>query len=314
MKDRGIALLGLSIGVTAILMPTPVASAQEAEVATTIGKGIVKALGKDATEFGGEAVARQTAKRLLTEAVESAGSGGGQIAEAQLKRILTSGNESLIFDLKSISGKSLPLLEDVTDKALPSAVGTLARPGVGEGIQTLSSTLLQRAALDGEMRLPGAGLKLVEQYGSEGAQLARTLSEDQANSVLSALRPKAINSLPGAERSSLLKALTSRPDARVFNFEGATGPLLVVAGGIVIWHGIDVTLSPEERVTERPDGTVVREKSSVGVRAVQNLPLAFRELSPAFKWTGITFAVGASVVAGILLLRHQKWKRSNQIR
>lgn len=299
------------IACVVVVVPTRIAHAQEAEVVTTIGKEIVDALGKDAVEFGGDTAARQTANRLVTEATESVGNTGGRIAKAQVERILASGRESLIFDLKSLSGKSLLLLEDVTDEALPSAVGTLARPGVGEAIGSLSSITLQKAALAGETRLPGVGLKLVQHYGVEGTQLATDLTEDQANSVIAALRPNAINSLSSAERSKLLNALSSRADARVFNFQGITGPLVVVASGVVLWHGIDVTLSPDERVTELPDGTVIREKTSVGSRAVEVMPAAVRELSTPLRWTGVTLALGAIMISGILLLmrRRERMKR-----
>jgi hypothetical protein len=302
-------VVSVMTGAAIVLMPIRRASAQEAEIATTIAKEIVQTLGKDATEFGGESMAEQTAKRLLSEAAESGAKGGGRIARVQVKRILASGKEPLIFDLKSISGKSLPLLEDVSDEALPEVVGTLARPGIDKGIQSLGSVALRKAALSGETRLPGAGLKLVQHYGEDGVQLASKLTEDQANSVIAALRPNAVNSLPAAERSRLLNALVSRPDARVFNLEGVTGPLVVVAGGVVVWHGIDVAFSPDERVTERPDGTVVREKTSVGSRAVGMMPAAVRELSTPLKWTGVTFAVGATLCVVLIIWRYQTRQR-----
>jgi len=287
-------------------MPARSLRAQEAELASTLSREIMEALGTDAAEFGGEEAAEQTANRLMVEATESAGKAGGQIAKEQVGRIVASRNEALIFDLKSISGKSLPLLEDVGDDALPATVSTLARPGVDEGIQSLGSPALRRAALEGETRLPGAGLKLVEHYGDEGAQLATKLNEDQANSIIAALRPNAVNSLPPADRSALLNALVSRPGARVFNFVGVTGPLVVVASGIVIWHAIDLTLSPDERVTERPDGTVVRETTGLGSRAVGVLPAVVRQLSTPLSRTGVALAAGASVVAVFVFWRREK--------
>jgi hypothetical protein len=311
MKHRfRTSLVKIAIGVTVILMPVRSARAQEAEVVTTIAREIMEALGNETADFGGEAVAEQTAKRLLTEATEFAGSAGGQIAKTQVERILALGSEPLILDLKSISGKSLPLLVDASDDELPLLLATLARPGIEDGLESLGSTALQKAALAGETRLPGVGLKLVEHYGEEGAQLATTLNEDQANSVIAALRPNAINSLSAGERSQLLNALASRPDARVFNLEGLTGPLVVVASGIVVWHGIDVTLSPDEHVTELPDGTVVREKTSVGSRVTAAVPAAVHELSTPLKWTGISFAVGTSLVIGFIAWRWEKHVRS----
>src|SRR5688500_11458491 len=127
-------LLGVFVAITAVLAPSRVAQAQEAAVVTALAGQTVRALGKDAVEFGGEAAARETVKRLLAEAGESAGSAGGRVAKAQVERILATGREGVILDLKSLSGRSLPLLEDVTDEALPAAVGTLARPGVSKAI------------------------------------------------------------------------------------------------------------------------------------------------------------------------------------
>jgi len=310
MKSQFWAIaLSTGIAIAAVVAPTRTARAQEAEVVTTVGREIVDALGNDAAEFGGDAMARQTAERLMAQATEAAGSAGSKIAKSQLERILASRQEALIFDLKSISGNSLPLLEDISDQGLPSAVATLARPGVEDGIESLGSIALRKAALAGETRLPGAGLKLVEHYGPEGADLATTLTEDQANGAIAALRPNAINALPAAERRGLLSALASRPDARVFNLAGTTGPLVVVAAGVVLWHGIDVALAPDERVTELPDGTVIREKTSVGSMAMQSIPSTARELAGSIKWIGIAGAAGISLVLGVT----SWWRRRSRV-
>lgn len=280
----------------AFLLPLP-AVAQEAAVVNAVGRQMVKTLGKDAVEFGGEAVAKQTARRLLAEAGESAGEAGGRVAARQLERVALSGRGATVFELKALSGKSLLLLDDVADDALPAAVSTLARPGVSAGIEKLATTAIQKAALAGETRLPGAGLKLVSNFGDDGVKLAIRLTEDQANSVIAALRPAAIKAMPAAERSGLIGTLLKNPGARVANFGGVTGPLVVVAGGVVVWHGIDVALAPQERVTEMPDGTVVREKISVGARAVDTVPAALTAASTPLLWTGVTFAACLSLVA-----------------
>jgi hypothetical protein len=66
---------------------------------------------------------------------------------------------------------------------------------------------------------------------------------------------------------------------------------------VVVWHGIDVALAPQERITEMPDGTVVREKISVGARAVDTVPEALTAASTPLLWTGVTFAACLSLVA-----------------
>jgi hypothetical protein len=298
--------LGIFAMTIALAFPVRIARAQEAEVVDTVGKEIVEALGKDAAEFGGDQAAQQTARRLVSEATEAAGKSGGEVAKAQVQRIIARGDEAIIFDLKIMRGDVLPLLEDVSNDALPSAVRTIVRPGVAESLESLSSTTLQKEALAMEMRLPGAGLKLIQHYGEEGAKVASQLSEDQANSLVAALRPNAVNSLPSSERSKLLNALVSRPDARLFNFGEMTGPLVVVASGVVVWHTIDVTLSPDQRVIEQPDGTVIRETTGVGSRLVQSFPQVVKELSNPLKWTGISLVVGVSVVLAVYLWLRQR--------
>lgn len=286
------ALFALVIACMVVFV-TPPARAQTGAAVAAVSKQILKSLGKDAIEFGGEAAAEQVAKRLLAEAIEAGGPAAAKTAEAQIIRILSRGSA---FDLKSLSGRALLLLPDVSDDALGRAVGTLARAGVEQGLQSLGSQGLRRAALAGEIRLPGAGLKLVEHYGDDGAALVTRLTEDQANSVIAALRPNAINSLPPGERTKLLNALASRTDAKVVNFERTTGPLLVVAGGIVVWHGIDVGLAPNQRVIQQPDGTVIRETTSIGSQIAQSVPQAAEEMSHTAKWIGLAAVVGLSVI------------------
>lgn len=287
---------------------TTTAHAQTGEVASAAAKLIMKSVGKDAIEFGGEAAAEQLAKRLLSEAIEVGGPAAARTAETQVARVLARGSA---YDLKALSGRALLLLEHVSDDALPRAVGALARPGVEQGLRALGSDGLRLAALTGEIRLPGAGLKLIEHYGDDGAALVTKLTDDQANSVIAALRPNAINALPSTERAKLLNALASRPDAKVVNFEKTTGPLLVLAGGAVVWHGTNVALAPNERVIEQPDGTVIREKTSVGSQVTQALPQAAADASNAAKWIGIA-AVGGATVVGCLWVRRRSRKHSGR--
>jgi hypothetical protein len=297
---------GIILMIFVIAFPARLVLAQDAELVESLGKEIAEALGKDVEEFGGDEAAEQTARRLMKEATDAVGESGGRVANVQVKRIIARGDEAIIFDLKNVRGNSLPLLEDVSDEALPSAVETISRAGVAEGLESLGSMTLKKAALTAEMRLPGAGLKLIQHYGEEGAKVAGELTEDQANSLVAELRPDAVKRLPSAERAKLLNALSSRPDARVFNYKVSTGPLVVVAGGIVVWHAIDVTLSPDERVTEQPDGTVVRERTGVGSRLVQSFPQVATALSNPLKWAAITLATGVTLVSAFFIWLREK--------
>lgn len=151
--------------------------------------------------------------------------------------------------------------------------------------------------------------------------MAGRLTEDQANGVLAGLRPDAINAMPLADRASLLNALASRPDARVFTlvdagplFKAATGPLTVVAGGLVLWHATDVAFAPDERVTERPDGTVVRERTGVASKAVEVAPRAARAVSDLLLWPAVIAASGLALVVAAVALRTIGGKRLEKIR
>ena len=300
MRSR-ITLAVLTFALSTILLTDRLAHAQEAEIARVIGQEIVEALGKNALEFGGDEIARTTAFRLLAEATESAGQTGGRIGRIQIERILAVGKGSLIFDLKSITGKSLLLLSDVSEDGLPAALSTLTRPGVEDGIESLVSISLQKAALSAEVRLPGAGLKLVTCYGSEGAQAATKLSEDQANSLLVVARPSAINALPSIERSSLLKALARRPEALVLNLGSKNGPLLVVEGSTVIWHASDVSLPADQGVTELSDGTAELDTPSLCSGAMGHSPPVGDHLLNSLKWVYASAALGAVPIIGLLV-------------
>jgi len=289
--------IGIVLMTFVLAFPARLVLAQEAELAEILGKEIAEGLGKDAAEFGGD------------EATEAIGESGGQVVKVQVERIIASQDEVIIFDLKNMPGAVLPLLQDVSDEALPSAVEAIGRRGVAEGLESLGSTTLREEALEAEMRFPGAGLKLIQDYGEEGAKVAGELTEDQANSLVAALRLEAVNRLPSAEQSKLLNAIASRPDARLFNFKDLTGPLVVVASGIVVYHAADLTLSPDERVIEQPDGTVVRETTSVGSRFVQSFPQVAAALSNPLKWAAIALATGVTLVLAFFL-----WPRHRRVR
>jgi hypothetical protein len=303
-------ILILAVAVSSLW--TRQAVAQEAQIVEQVAKEIAEGLGKDTVEFGGDEVVQETAERLVSEAAGALGESSAQIVKMQVERVVATADEAAIFDLKLIPGDQLPLLAKVSDGDISSAVVTMARPGVVDGLESLGTMTLKQEALAAEMRLPGAGLKLVENFGEEGADIVPNLTEDQANSLLSGTRPHVLGGLPKQERFELLNAVCSRPDARVFNWEKPTGPLIVVAGGVVgvvIWHAEDLMLSPDVRVTEMPDGTVIQEKTSIGSRVIQALPQVGSAMSRTFVVLGI-WAIAALSVALManIWLRHRRSK------
>ncbi len=282
------------------------ASGQEAQVVGTVVKEIAEGLGEHAAAFGGDEIAEQTAKRLVIEATEVAGNSGGKIAEAQVGRIAACGNEAAIFNLKTLHGQALPLLDDVPSKALPSAVATLVRSGVTRDLESLGSMALKREALAAEMRLPGAGLELAKDFGEEGATAARQLTEDQANSLLETVRPAELRSLPATERTQLLQSLAKHPEAQLANFGIPTGPLVVVAGGIVLWHAADLALAPEEDVYVDADGIAHHKKVPPFAIATRAMPAVAHEIAGLFGWAGISLAAGVSVVLALYVWLHHR--------
>jgi len=312
-RQAGMAGYAISfVAALLLIIPARLALAQEAEVVETIAKEITEGLGKDTAEFGGDEMVQQTAKRLATEATAAAGESGVRIIQEQVERVMICRDTAAIFDLKLVRGDTMPLLEDISDAEIPKAMAALSRSEIEEGLESFSSSELRTEALMAEMRLPGEGLTLVRDFGAEGSSLASTLTEDQANSVLEGLRPAVLEDLSGAERSELLNALASRPDARLANFEKLTGPLMVVAGGLVIWHGENLVLSPNERVTDLPDGTVIRESTPIGSQVVQAMPQVATVMSSTIKWSGISAVAGVTVVFSVYIwLRHRRLKTSS---
>src|SRR3984957_3616046 len=109
--------LGILAITFALAFPARVILAQEAEIVDTVGKEIVGALGKDVAEFGGGEAAQQTARRLVNEATVVAGKSGGQVAKAQVERIIARDDEAIIFDLKMMRGNDPPFLNEVFKEA-----------------------------------------------------------------------------------------------------------------------------------------------------------------------------------------------------
>ena len=272
--------------------------AQEASIVEGLVRGAMEVLGRDAAREGTEGALRKAFQKTLSEAAESGTT--REVAQTQLARVIAQNDPLLIEAAEGLPGRALPLLNDVPASGLRGAVEVLNRPGVAESVAKLDASL-RYAAIQSEQRLPGAGLKIVQHYGEDGATLARSISEDQANNLIAVARPNAVNALTAADRQQLFDAL-ARPGAKLRNLRNLNGPMIVVASGVVLWHAADVGLAPDEKIIEQPDGTVVREKTSFGSITSQHVFDVSRV--PLLVVSGLI----AAAVAFLAILRF--WPRS----
>jgi hypothetical protein len=280
------------------------------EAAEQAGRQFTKALGKEAAEFGGERATRELAERLIRE--------GGEQSAARLGRIARAAEPSTIRALKGVPGQSLKHLDDVPEAELARAVGTLARPGVAQGLTSLGSDAVASAALRAEMRLPGAGATLVREFGDDGFRAAGQLGDTQANQLLKPDRVEVVRRLTAENKRALLDKLVAHPDAQVQVIRTAGKVagvgVAVVAGGTVLWHGTDVALAPTERIVTHPDGTVERTTTSVGAQAAAVMPQVVEKAVPAMTAVGYA-AVAALAIVGCaaLLLRHRRLAAARRV-
>jgi hypothetical protein len=281
----------IAFGALIVAAPAAVPAGPAAEGVELLARQFRRALGHELTEFGGERATRELAERLIRE--------GGEGSAARLTRIARAGEPSTIRALRDVPARSLRYLDDVPDDQLVRAVGTLARPGVNDALAALGSSAARSAALRAEMRLPGAGARLVGEFGDDAVETAVKLTDNQANQLLKVDRVTAVRSLAAPQRRALLDAVASNPQAQVHVIRtagkvGAAG-VAVVAGGIVLWHATDVALAPTERIVTHPDGTVERTTTSIGGHAAAAIPQIAQSYVPAVTAIGYATVGGATL-------------------
>ena len=274
-----------------------------AEGVELLAKQFRRTLGHELVEFGGERATRELAERLIRE--------GGEGSATRLARIARAGEPATIRALRNVPARSLKYLDDVPEDQLVRAVGTLARPGVNETLGALGSGVARSAALRAEMRLPGAGARLVREFGDDAVETAAKLTDNQANQLLRVDHVTAVRGLAPAQRRALLDAVAANPAAQVQVIrtagKTAAASVAVVAGGVVLWHASDVTLAPTEQVVTHPDGTIERTTTSIGGQAAAAIPQVARTYVPAVTTIGYASVAGATLVgATAVFLRHRR--------
>jgi hypothetical protein len=282
-----------------------------AEGVELLARQFRRALGSELVEFGGERATRELAERLIRE--------GGEGSAARLGRIARASEPSTIRALRDVPATSLKYLDDVPDAQLVRAVGTLARPGVNETLGALGTNAARSAALRAEMRLPGAGARLVREFGDDAVEATAKLTDNQANQLLKVERVTAVRRLAPQQRRALLDTVAANPAAQVqvIRTAGRTAAagVAVVAGGVVLWHATDVALAPTEQLVTHPDGTVERTTTSIGGQAAAAIPQIAQTYVPAVTLIGYAAVGGATLLGGTaLLLRHRRRRRRQPVR
>ena len=274
-----------------------------AEGVEVVAKQFRRTLGKELSEFGGDAATRELAERLIRE--------GGEGSAARLTRIARVGEPSTVRALRDVPAESLKYLDDVPNDQLVRAVGTLARPGVNDTLAALGSSAARSAALRAEMQLPGAGARLAREFGDDAVSASAKLTDNQANQLLKVDRVEVVRRLAPQQRRALLETVASNPQAQiqVIRTSGkvAVGGVAVVAGGVVLWHATDVALAPTESIVTHPDGTVERTTTSIGGQAAAAMPQIAQTYLPAVTSLGYA-SVAATALLGLtaLFFRHRR--------
>jgi hypothetical protein len=290
-------------GATLIASPASAHAGPAAEGVELLARQLRKALGNELAEFGGEAATRELAERLIRE--------GGEGSAQRLSRIARAGDASTIRALRDVPARSLKYLDDVPEDQLVRAVGTLARPGVGDTLASLGSNAARSAALRAEMRLPGAGARLVGEFGDDALAASAKLTDNQANQLLKVDRVTAVRRLAPPQRRALLEVVAADPAAQVQVIRtagkvGAAG-VAVVAGGVVLWHATDIALAPTERIVSHPDGTVERTTTSIAGQAAAAIPQVAQIYVPAVTVVGYAAVAGATILGlAALVFRHRR--------
>jgi hypothetical protein len=286
-----------------IVTPRLASAGPAAEGVELLARQFRRALGHEFVEFGGERATRELAERMIRE--------GGEGSAARLSRIARASEPSTIRALRDVPARSLKYLDDVPNDQLVRAVGTLARPGVNETLGALGSSAARSAALRAEMRLPGAGAKLIREFGDDAVEATAKLTDNQANQLLKVDRVTAVRRLAPQQRRALLDAVASNPQAQiqVIRTAGRTAAagVAVVAGGVVVWHASDVALAPTERIVTHPDGTVERTTTSIGGQAAAAIPQVAQTYAPTVTAIGYAAVAGMTLIGGAAVyLRHRR--------
>jgi hypothetical protein len=161
------------------------------------------------------------------------------------------------------------------------------------------------------MRLPGAGARLVGEFGDDALAASAKLTDNQANQLLKVDRVEVVRRLAPPQRRALLEVVAADPAAQVQVIRtagkvGAAG-VAVVAGGVVLWHATDVALAPTERIVSHPDGTVERTTTSIGGQAAAAIPQVAQIYVPAVTVIGYAAVAGATILGlAALVFRHRR--------
>jgi hypothetical protein len=164
----------------------------------------------DLAEIGGEVVVRNLGKQLVEE--------GGEAAVARAARLATAHGSDAIKAVDNVAHPAA-LLKTIDDLPTEQVGPALRRLADGPSGRELAEAVGQfgRPVIRGELAHPGIGGKLVKQLGPASAETIERLPNSAA--VALARRSDEISKLPAAEQATVLD-LFARGGDRMANFVG----------------------------------------------------------------------------------------------
>lgn len=281
-----------------------------AQIASSVGKSIVKYFGKEgaqeATEYLTKKGGQELAERVTTAAVKQ----GGDDAVKQVSVLVGKHGPEALAALDNAPAllPVLGALDEIPKSQVRLALSKLAAGQSGkelaEGVSRYGA-----AALRTELKHPGVGLVLVRSLGDEGVDLASRLSTNQAIAI--GRHADDIARLPAAQRSGLL-ALLRRDTERVVTFVGRfveANPgktLFTVATTTVILAEPERILGGDEVVFDADGNPVVVRKRGIVDRSIETAGSAAAHVSeryirPLFLAAAAFAATFATLLIGLKL-------------
>ncbi|KAA5544560.1 hypothetical protein FYK55_09585 [Roseiconus nitratireducens] len=239
---------------------------------TAIAKAIVKYFGKEGSEEASEYLAKRGGREIAERVSRQAVKQGGEEAAEQVSRLAAKYGPEALAALDNVPavGPVLAALDELPESQVRAA---LARLSAGSAGRELAETVGRHGvkALRSELAHPGIGGILVRALGDDGAELAGSLSTDQA--VMVARHADDLAALPATQRNGVLAMLRNDTE-RVVAFMGrfaADNPgktLFTVATTTVILAEPDRILGGDEVVFDADGNPIVVSKSGLAGRTL----------------------------------------------
>jgi len=269
----------LSPVVAAVLVAAMVLSASASTAApipmlsgASIVRSLAKYFGKESGQEASEYLAKQGGRELADRVGRAAVAQGGKETTEQVSRMTAKYGPDVLTALDNTSSIKpvLSALDELPAEQVPAA---LARLSAGPAGRELAETVGRRGAkaLTSELMHPGVGGTLVRALGDDGAQLATTLTSDQA--VVLARHADDLATLPLTQRRGVLSMVRNDTERMVafmgrFAADNPGKTLFTVATTTVVLAEPDRILGGDEVVFDAEGNPIVVSKSGLAGRTM----------------------------------------------